>query len=155
MSDRDVTAAAEPRETTVVNPATGEDLARIPSSSPQEVDEAVRASEAAFRDPSWRRLTSHERAAMLFGIATAIRRDRNELAELETRNVGKPLRESLEEVSLAADCFEYYAGTIDKCGGQTIPVSAPGFSMTFREPIGVCALIVPWNFPIAITSWKV
>jgi len=69
--------------------------------------------------------------------------------------VGKPIRDSRDEVNLAANCFEYYAGTTNKFGGQTIPLAAPGIGMTLREPIGVCGIIVPWNFPIAITSWKV
>src|SRR5207247_5459409 len=69
--------------------------------------------------------------------------------------VGKPIRDARDEVALAADCFEYYAGTTNKVFGQTIPASAPGVLMTFREPVGVCGIIVPWNFPIAISSWKV
>src|SRR5207244_3893434 len=72
-----------------------------------------------------------------------------------SRNVGKPIRDSRDEVALAADCFEYYAGTTNKIAGQTLPTAASGVLMTFREPIGVCGIIVPWNFPIAITSWKV
>src|SRR5207302_3551423 len=68
--------------------------------------------------------------------------------------MGKPIRDSRDEVALAANCFEYYAGTTNKVGGQTIPGAAPGVLMTFREPIGVCGIIVPWNFPLAITSWK-
>src|SRR6185503_18501805 len=78
----------------------------------------------------------------------------DELAKLEARNVGKPIRDARDEVGLAADCFEYYAGTVNKVGGQTIPASAPGVLLSFREPVGVCGIIVPWNFPIAITSWK-
>ncbi|HXH41925.1 MAG TPA: aldehyde dehydrogenase family protein, partial [Thermoanaerobaculia bacterium] len=68
--------------------------------------------------------------------------------------VGKPIRDSRDEVALAANCFEYYAGTTNKVGGQTIPGAAPGVLMTFREPVGVCGIIVPWNFPVAITAWK-
>src|SRR5207248_2362225 len=74
---------------------------------------------------------------------------------LESRNVGKPIRESRDEADLAADCFEFYGGATNKIAGQTIPGAAPGVLMTFREPVGVCGIIVPWNFPIAITSWKV
>src|SRR5207248_10655531 len=73
---------------------------------------------------------------------------------LESRNVGKPIRESRDEADLAADCFEFYGGATNKIAGQTIPGAAPGVLMTFREPVGVCGIVVPWNFPIAITSWK-
>src|SRR5207247_8194860 len=69
-------------------------------------------------------------------------------------NVGKPIRESRDEVDLAADCFDFYAGTTNKIAGQTIPGAASGLLMTLRQPVGVCGIIVPWNFPIAITSWK-
>jgi betaine-aldehyde dehydrogenase len=92
---------------------------------------------------------------MLLRLATLIRQNLEPLAQLESRNVGKPIREARDEVNLAADCFEYYAGVINKAGGQTIPVAAAGTSLTLREPIGVCGLIAPWNFPIAITAWKV
>src|SRR6202022_4300338 len=92
---------------------------------------------------------------LLLRLASLIRENSEELARAETRNVGKPIRDARDEVALAADCFEYYAGTTNKVFGQTIPAAAPGVLMTFREPVGVCGIIVPWNFPIAITSWKV
>jgi len=91
---------------------------------------------------------------MLMNLSRLIRDHAEELARLESRNVGKPIRGSRDEVALAANCFEYYAGTTNKIGGQTIPGAAPGVLMTFREPVGVCGIIVPWNFPIAITAWK-
>jgi betaine-aldehyde dehydrogenase len=141
--------------TSLVNPASGEVFAEVAGAGEQEVERAVAAAHREFRGGAWRALKPRERARLLFKLAEAIRHAEDELATLETKNVGKPLRDSREEVNLAADTFEFYAGTIDKFGGQTIPVTAPGFSMTFREPLGVCALIVPWNFPVAITSWKV
>jgi betaine-aldehyde dehydrogenase len=91
----------------------------------------------------------------LLRLASLIRDNDDELARAESRNVGKPIRDSRDEVGLAADCFEYYAGTTNKVFGQTIPSGASGVLMTFREPVGVCGIIVPWNFPLAITSWKV
>ena len=94
------------------------------------------------------------RGRLLLALANRIREERDELARTESRNVGKPIREARDEVDLAADCFEYYAGTTNKITGQTIPGAAPGLLMSFREPVGVCGIIVPWNFPIAITSWK-
>lgn len=118
------------------------------------MDRAVDAAQRAFRG-EWRKVSSRSRGQLLFRLANLIRDNAEELAQLESRNVGKPIRDSREEVGLAANCFEYYAGATNKISGQTIPGAAPGVLMTFREPIGVCGVIVPWNFPIAITSWKV
>src|SRR5881628_392304 len=99
-------------------------------------------------------MNTRDRGRVLFRLAGLIRDHADELARAESRNVGKPIRDSRDEVGLAANCFEYYAGTTNKVGGQTIPGAAPGVLMTFREPVGVCAIIVPWNFPIAIAAWK-
>jgi betaine-aldehyde dehydrogenase len=95
-----------------------------------------------------------ERAKVLLRLAGRIRAEVEELAALESRNVGKPLQEARGEIGMGADCFQYYAGLIPAFGGQTVPVGAPGTGLTFREPVGVCGLIVPWNFPFAITTWK-
>lgn len=141
--------------TTLINPATGEPLAEIAKGGSDDVDSAVGSAHRAFYEGPWRRLNSRERTHLLLLLSMLIREHAEELARLESQNVGKPIRESRDEVSLAADCFEYYAGAINKVGGQTIPVAAPGVCLTFREAIGVCGLIVPWNFPMAITSWKV
>jgi betaine-aldehyde dehydrogenase len=137
----------------LIEPATGERLATIEQASPDDVDRAVRAAERAFA--SWRKSNPRERGRVLLKLASLIRDHAGELARAESRNVGKPIRDSRDEVGLAADCFEYYAGTTNKIFGQTIPAAASGILMTFREPVGVCGIIVPWNFPIAITSWKV
>lgn len=143
------------RETTITNPATGKSLATVGEAGPEDLDRAVQSAYRAYYEGSWRRLNTRERSRLLTRLADRIRDQGEELARLESENVGKPIREARDEVQLAADCFTYYAGSIDKIGGQNIPVAAPGVSLTFREPIGVCGLIVPWNFPIAITSWKV
>ncbi|HEV8659413.1 MAG TPA: aldehyde dehydrogenase family protein [Thermoanaerobaculia bacterium] len=139
----------------LIEPATGERLTTVPQATPEDVDRAVRAADRAFNKGEWRTMHPRERARTLFRLATLIRDVAEELANTESRNVGKPIRESRDEVGLAADCFEYYAGTTNKVGGQTIPGNPAGVLMTFREPVGVCGIIVPWNFPIAITSWKV
>src|SRR6266540_2931817 len=139
----------------LIEPATGEQLTTVPQSTPDDVDRAVRTADRAFNKGEWRTMHPRERARTLFRLATFIRDVAEELANTESRNVGKPIRESRDEVGLAADCFEYYAGTTNKVGGQTIPGNPDGVLMTFREPVGVCGIIVPWNFPIAITSWKV
>ena len=138
---------------TLIEPATGETLASIPQATADDTDRAIRAAAAAF--PKWRAVNTRDRGRMLLRLSQLIRENRDQLARMESRNVGKPIRDSRDEVGLAANCFEYYAGTTNKVGGQTIPGAAPGVLMTFREPIGVCGIIVPWNFPIAITSWKV
>jgi betaine-aldehyde dehydrogenase len=138
----------------VIEPATGERLASIPQATESDVDRAVRAAERAFRGGEWRAMNTRVRGRVLLRLAELLRAHRDELARLESRNVGKPIRESRDEVDLAADCFEFYAGATNKIGGQTIPGAASGVLMTFREPVGVCGIIVPWNFPIAITSWK-
>jgi betaine-aldehyde dehydrogenase len=137
----------------LIEPATGEPLAKIAQATPDDVDRAVRAAQKAFQ--AWRKINPRERGRILLRLAALIRENADELARTESRNVGKPIRDSRDEVGLAADCFEYYAGTTNKIAGQTLPTAASGVLMTFREPIGVCGIIVPWNFPIAITSWKV
>ena len=137
----------------LIEPATGDRLATIPQRTADDVDHAVRAADKAFQ--SWRKVNPRERGRILLRLAALIREHAEELAVAEARNVGKPIRDARDEVGLAADCFEYYAGTTNKIFGQTIPAAGSGVLMTFREPIGVCGIIVPWNFPIAITSWKV
>jgi betaine-aldehyde dehydrogenase len=152
LIDGERAGSSEGATTTLVNPASGETFATVAEASAEDVDRAVRSAERAQQ--SWQKMQSGERARLLLALAELIRSNAGELAELETTNVGKAIRESRGDVELAADCFQYYAGAIDKVGGATIPASAPGTLLTFREPIGVCALIIPWNFPLAITSWK-
>ena len=139
--------------TTLIEPATGETLTTVASATADDVDRAVRAAERAFRG-DWRRIDTRQRGRVMMKLAQLIRDNAGELAELESRNVGKPIRDSRDEVGLAADCFEYYGGATNKITGQTIPGAAPGVLLSFREPVGVCGIIVPWNFPIAIASWK-
>jgi betaine-aldehyde dehydrogenase len=139
--------------TTLIEPATGESLASVERASANDVDTAVRNAQRAFTG-EWRRINTRDRARLLNKLAALIRENADELATLESRNVGKPITEARDEVGLAANVFEYYAGATNKVGGQTIPGAAPGVLMSFREPLGVCGIIVPWNFPIAITSWK-
>ena len=136
----------------LIEPATGGRLASVPKATADDAGNAVRHAAAAF--PKWRAINTRDRGRILMRLAQLIRDNADELSRLESRNVGKPIRDSRDEVALAANCFEYYAGTTNKAGGQTIPGAAPGVLMTFREPVGVCGIIVPWNFPIAIASWK-
>ncbi|MGH9457136.1 MAG: aldehyde dehydrogenase family protein [Thermoanaerobaculia bacterium] len=138
----------------VIEPATGQPLTSALRADPAEVDRAVRAADRAFRSGPWESMRPRDRGRILTRLSARIREEREELARTEARNVGKPIREARDEVELAASCFEYYAGTVDKVAGQTLRGAAPGVLMTFREPVGVCGIIVPWNFPIAIASWK-
>ena len=139
--------------TTLIEPATGESFATVPRANAADVDAAVRNAQRAFTG-EWRRINTRDRARLLTKLAALIRENADELAKLESRNVGKPIAESRDETGLAANVFEYYAGAANKVGGQTIPGAAPGVLLSFREPVGVCGIIVPWNFPIAIASWK-
>ena len=139
--------------TTLIEPATGEKLSDVARATVEDLDAAVRAAQRTFTG-EWRRINTRKRGQLLNRFAALIRENADELARLESRNVGKPIRDSRDEVGLAANVFEYYAGATNKVGGQTLPAAAPGVLLSFREPVGVCGIIVPWNFPIAITAWK-
>src|ERR671924_2338189 len=136
---------------TVINPATEAPIAELDSAGVEETDAAVSSAKAAF--PSWRSVAPFDRARLLRRLASLVEEHGEELARLETRNVGKPISDSRGEVQMVAEVFYFYAGAVDKHHGETIPV-AGGVDLTFREPLGVVGLIVPWNFPIAISSWK-
>ncbi|MBI3005715.1 MAG: aldehyde dehydrogenase [Ignavibacteriales bacterium] len=147
--------ATSGQEATIFNPANGKPLASVQEGGTEDIDRAAQAAHRAFREGPWRRITTRERGRLLIHLSNLIRDHAEELSRLESQNVGKPIRESRDEVNLAADCFQFYAGAVDKVGGQNAPIAAPGVGITFREPIGVCGLIVPWNFPIAISCWKI
>ncbi len=136
---------------TVVNPATEAPIATLERAGLEETDEAVARAKAAF--PAWRAVAPGDRARLLRRLATLVEEHADELAWIESRNVGKPIAGARGEIGMVADVFHFYAGAIDKHHGQTIPVGG-GVDMTFREPLGVVGLIVPWNFPLNIASWK-
>ncbi len=138
--------------TTVVNPATEAAIAQLPLAGVGETDEAVARSLAA--GAAWRAVAPADRARLLRRFAAQVEAHGEELAQLETANVGKAIADSRDEVGMVAEVLYFYAGAVDKHRGATVPV-AGGVDMTFHEPLGVVAAIVPWNFPIAITSWKV
>ncbi|TMK58071.1 MAG: aldehyde dehydrogenase [Actinobacteria bacterium] len=135
----------------VLNPATEQTIAELPVAGVEETDEAVSRAHAAF--PAWRAVAPADRARLIRRLATLVEERADELARIESQNVGKPISGALAEVGMVAQVFHFYAGAVDKHHGQTIPV-AGGVDMTFREPLGVVGLIVPWNFPINISSWK-
>jgi betaine-aldehyde dehydrogenase len=136
---------------TVVNPATEEAIAELEPAGLEEADEAVARAREAF--PRWRAVGVADRARLLRRLATLVEEHTEELAQIESRNVGKPITGARGEVGMAANVFHFYAGAVDKHHGETIPVDG-GVDVTFREPLGVCGLIVPWNFPLNIASWK-
>jgi betaine-aldehyde dehydrogenase len=137
--------------TAVLNPATEETIAELPEVGIEEADEAVARAHAAF--PAWRAVAPANRARLLRRLAALVEEHGEELARIESQNVGKPIAGARSEVGMVAEVFHFYAGAVDKHHGETIPV-AGGVDMTFREPLGVVGLIVPWNFPLNIASWK-
>jgi acyl-CoA reductase-like NAD-dependent aldehyde dehydrogenase len=135
----------------VIEPATEVILASIPSADESAAHDAVARARAAY--PAWRALGPAERARLLYRLADALEAEREELAVLEARNAGKPIGDARGEMGMVIDTFRFYAGAPERTLGDTIPV-AGGVAMTFREPLGVVALIVPWNFPLTIAAWK-
>jgi betaine-aldehyde dehydrogenase len=135
----------------VIEPATEQVLEEIPRAGAEEIDAAVARAKAAF--PSWRAVTPADRATLLRRIADAVESRLEDFAVLEARNAGKPIRDARGEIGMVVDTFRYYAGAPERLLGHTIPV-AGGVDFTFREPLGVVGLIVPWNFPLTIASWK-
>jgi acyl-CoA reductase-like NAD-dependent aldehyde dehydrogenase len=136
------------------NPATGELLAHVARGGDAEVDEAATSARRAFDGGPWARYTATERARVLYRVAALLRERVEPIALLECLDGGKTIADARDDVLGAAGCFEYYAGAATKLFGQTIPVPARALDVTLREPVGVAALIVPWNFPLAIASWK-
>jgi betaine-aldehyde dehydrogenase len=136
----------------VLEPATEQVMAELPRAGAEEVDEAVAKARGAF--PAWRLVAPEDRAALLRRLADAIEERAEELAVLEARNAGKPISDARGEMGMVVETYRYYSGAPERLLGRTIPV-AGGVDMTFREPMGVVGMIVPWNFPLVIASWKV
>jgi betaine-aldehyde dehydrogenase len=137
--------------TRVLNPATEETIRELPDLDAAVMDTAVAKAKAAF--PAWRKVAPGDRARLLRRLAALVEEHGEELARIESANVGKPIGGARAEVGMVAEVFHFYAGAVDKHHGETIPV-AGGVDLTFREPLGVVGLIVPWNFPLNISSWK-
>jgi aldehyde dehydrogenase (NAD+) len=139
----------------VINPATEEVLGEVAQAGPEDVDNAVRVARRSFEQGAWKKMSARERGKLLYRLADLIERNTQEIAELETKNNGKPLRETTGvDVPFVVDTFRYYAGLADKIHGETIPVSGDYFNYTLREPMGVVAQIIPWNFPLLMAAWK-
>jgi acyl-CoA reductase-like NAD-dependent aldehyde dehydrogenase len=146
-------AAASGRVTTLVNPATESAFAEVSAAEPADLDAAIVSAQQAW-ESGWRDLAPGRRASILFEIARLLREHVEEIAQLESIQIGKPISDARDEAALGARVFEYYAGAISQFGGQTLPVGRGGFDFTIRQPMGVVAAIVPWNFPFPIACWK-
>ena len=136
-----------------INPATEEAFAEVAAADHADVNAAVESAHQAW-ESGWRDLAPGKRTEILFNVARVLRENLERIAQLETLHIGKPIADARDEAGLGARVFEYYAGAITKFCGQTIPVSRGGFDFTLREPMGVVACIVPWNFPFPIACWK-
>src|SRR5207302_6824965 len=141
-----------------MNPATGEVLTQVAEASAADVDRAVQAARQAFedRDGAWRKFSSSERGKLIWRLADLVDTNIEELAELETLDNGKPIFESkFVDMPMVVDVLRYYAGWATKIHGETVNTFETAFTYTLREPVGVVGLIVPWNFPLLLASWKI
>jgi aldehyde dehydrogenase (NAD+) len=147
--------ASDGRTQPVVNPATEEVIAEVASATAADVDAAVQAARAALAGP-WGAMPARERGRLVYKLGELLLAEADEMARLETLHNGKPITESRHvEIPMAAECLQYFAGWADKVHGETVPVKGGQLVYTLREPVGVVAAIVPWNFPLLIAIWKV
>jgi acyl-CoA reductase-like NAD-dependent aldehyde dehydrogenase len=138
-----------------VNPATAEVLTQIPEASAGDVDAAVAAARKALEFGPWRKMPASERGRLIWRLADLVEKNIEELAELETLDNGKPIFESRNvDMPMVVDVLRYYAGWATKIHGETVNTFDSAFTYTLREPVGVVGLIIPWNFPLLLASWK-
>lgn len=138
------------------NPATGEVLAFVSEAQAEDIDKAVVAAKEAFEHGPWSKMSAAERGRLMYRLAQLIEQHKQELAEIDSLDNGKPMREVIEnDIPNAIGQFEYFAGWTTKIIGQTIPVSGPYFNYTRHEPVGVVGQIIPWNFPLMMAAWKI
>ncbi len=138
----------------VYDPSTEQVIATCPAAGAADIDRAVLAAKRAFYE-GWKTTAAQERGRILFRLADRIRARRGELAELETRNSGKPIVEAEYDMDDAATCFEYYGGLATKINGEVLPVPADAIAFAMKEPMGVAGQIIPWNFPLLMAAWKI
>lgn len=148
-------AAAEGKTFAVIEPAQGEPFAEVAEAGLADIKRAVQVAYKAFDEGKWPRLSATERGRILLKASILLRERLVDIAVIEARNAGKPIQDARGEVGLAATVFEYWGGAANKIFGETIPVQDAGLEVTLREPVGVCGLITPWNFPLVIASWKI
>lgn len=139
----------------IINPATKKLIEEVPEAQPEDVALAVTAARAAFDNGDWKNKTAQDRQKLLFSLSQKIRDKFSFLAELEVKNMGKPIREAEFDIDDASNCFEFYAGLATKIHGETMSVPSNSFSYVVREPVGVCAQIIPWNYPFLMSAWKI
>ena len=147
--------AADGKTFAVIEPGSGKPFAEVAEAGHEDVERAVRAAYRAFEEGRWPRMSATERGRILLQAATLVRQRLEDIATVEARNAGKPIRDARGEIALVAAVLEYWGGAANKIFGETIPVQDAGLEVTLREPVGVCALITPWNFPLVIASWKI
>lgn len=146
-------SSASGRRLALTNPATEAVFAEVAAADLADANAAVESARRAW-EHGWRDLPPGKRTEILFNVARALRDNLEWIAQLETLQIGKPISDARDEASLGARVFEFYAGAVTKFGGQTLPVARGGFDFTLRQPMGVVACIVPWNFPFPIACWK-
>ena len=154
LIDGKLVESASGKTFTSVNPADNEPLAEVAEGGEEDVNRAVAAARRAFEEGPWSRMTALDRQKILFAMARLVRERLEELATLETQDCGKPIVEARADVANVANTFEYYGSLAPLVYGETIPMPGTLFDYTLREPVGVCALIVPWNFPMLLAAWK-
>ena len=147
--------AAEDNTFAVIEPGTGAPMAEVAEAGPEDARRAVDVAVRAFDEGAWPRTSATPRGRVLLRASAMVRDRLEDLAELEARNVGKPIRDARDEIGIVADTLEYWGGAANKIFGETVPIQDPGLDVTLREPVGVCALITPWNFPLVISTWKI
>jgi len=143
------------RTSEVIEPGTGRAMAVVADAGTEDAKRAVDIAHRAFEEGAWRRMSATERGRVLLRASVLLRERLEDFAVVESRNAGKPINAARGEIGTVANVFEYWGGAANKIFGETIPVQAAGLDVTLREPVGVCALIVPWNFPLVIASWKI
>src|SRR4029077_18481652 len=148
------TASASGQTFPVYDPSTEEVIARVSAADKADVDVAVKAARQEFDEGPWSKKTPQDRGRVLFKRAEKIRQNTAALANLESRNTGKPIVEAEFDIADVATCFEYYGGLATKGMGHVKPVPANALSFTLREPVGVAAQIIPWNYPLLMAAWK-
>jgi acyl-CoA reductase-like NAD-dependent aldehyde dehydrogenase len=149
------TAAADGATFEVIEPGTGEPMAVVAEAGVEDAKRAVDVAVRAFEEGAWRRMSATDRGRVLLRASVLLRERLEAFAAAESRNAGKPINAARGEIGTVANVLEYWGGAANKIFGETIPIQDPGLDVTLREPVGVCALITPWNFPLVIASWKI
>ncbi|KAH8667054.1 aldehyde dehydrogenase [Xylariales sp. PMI_506] len=148
-------ASAAGKKITAIDPTTELEICSVEAGSPDDVDKAVKAARAALNNESWQAISGTERGALMHKLADLIEKSQEDLATLEAWNAGKPYKTAIGlDIAASVGCLRYYAGWADKLHGTTIPTTSKKFAYTLRQPVGVCAQIIPWNYPILMAAWK-